>query len=329
MENITPTITVYGCGGAGCNILRKFIAGPKVANIAYKAIDTAQSNFKDLPDVELIAIHDLGSGRNRGKCYGIIRSYFEKHPDLIRKASDITVLVCSMSGGSGNVIASTMTNMLYRHDKGKVVVVIGVCDGSSQVDTLNSIAALKTFEKIAKDLKVCVPFMLFSNTILYEDNPKPGKANVDGTVVSRLFQLLDLLTNPSITELDYTDKMTFLRPHETGCEPGICTLAITGSNGTVREHLPGEVDLFIGDMTIIHGLMAVNQGGTVPDILTTTSYVGAGPTTYIAAIQPGIPSALTEDLSDTADKYLSSPVSKSGTAELDRFSMQDAGGIIL
>lgn len=329
-----PTISIIGCGGCGCNILHEFIEksqGRFAGLVTYKAIDTAQSNFNGLKDIDPIAIDNLGSGKDRSKCYNTIKTYLDNHQDLAKKASDITIMICSMAGGSGNVIATVLSNMIYRHDKGKAVVIIGICDSSSQRDCMNSIAALKTFNKLAKDLRICLPTMLFSNTLRFEDNPKPGRQKVNNSAISRLIELIGMLTDSSVSELDYTDKLTFLRPMETECEPGICTLVVTGSDSALPEYLPGEVDLSVSKANIIHGLLAVNPAGVSPDdIRATVSYVGVGPTTYIAVIDPGIPSMFTEDLSDAATEYQSA-AKKSTTMDKDfePFGTENKSGLIL
>ena len=196
---------------------------------------------------------------------------------------------------------------------------------------MNSIAALKTFNKMAKDLKIALPMILFSNSLRFDKVQKPGRQKVNNSTVSRLIELIGMLTDSDVAELDYTDKLTFLRPMETDCEPGICTLVVTGSDSALPEYLPGEVDLSVTRTNIIHGLLAINPSGTTPDdVRATVSYVGVGPTTYIAVVNPGIPSMFTEDLSDAANEYQSAAKNKvTMEKDFEPYGKEDDSGLIL
>ena len=199
-----PSVGIIGCGGAGCNTVRKLMkawaATKSKADISFTVVDTSKSNFHDLDGAEIISMDELGAGKDRTKCIPIIQHYFDTHPQMSRDAKDISIIISSFSGGSGNVIAALYAQRIMKHTDSKAVIIVGITDTSSERDTVNSINSIKTFNRIAKDLAISIPMLMFSNTLRLGENPKPGRLNVDKSVVSRLTQLVHLLTSGDTME---------------------------------------------------------------------------------------------------------------------------------
>jgi len=334
-EQKLPSLNIIGCGGCGCNIVRKLkkaLSTPKVKapKIDYTVIDTSKSNFYDLDGVEIISVDELGAGKDRSKCIPVIQHYFDTHPQLSRDANDISIIISSFSGGSGNVIAALLTQRIMRHTDSKAVIVVGVTDTSSERDTINSINSIKTFNAIAKDLGISIPMLMFSNTLKLGENPKPGRIGVDKSAVARLSQLIQLLTSDTVVELDFNDKLTFLRPQDSGAESGLYAISISETDLEHTAYLTGEMDILLQMNNIVHSVLVVNKDGAMPDIMSEVSYVGVDAVNYISIISHSLPSMLTQDLVDAADRYQHSVKVKSTMeSDLDKFGQEDKTGLVL
>jgi len=329
-----PSVSVIGCGGAGCNTVRKLMkawaATKAKADLSFTVIDTSKSNFHDLEGATVVSMDELGAGKDRSKCIPIIQHYFDTHPQLSRDATDISIIVSSFSGGSGNVIAALLTQRIMRHTDSKAVIIVGITDTSSERDTINSINSIKTFNKIAKDLNICIPMLMFSNTLRVGDNPKPGRIGVDKSVASRLVQMIQLLTSVDVTELDFNDKLTYLRPQDSGAESGLYTVSISATDLEHTENLAGEMDILVQANNIVHSVLVVNKDGSMPDLMAEVSYVGVDTSNYISIISHGLPPTLTQDLVDSADRYQHSVKMKSTMEnDFEKFGNEDKTGLVL
>lgn len=299
LETKQPTVSIIGCGGCGTNLIKKFCAAnPKfTAEIKLSVIDTSMSNTQQLPSaVTVYGIGNLGSGKDRSKNEDTIEKYLENHKKLVSEATDITIIMFSMAGGSGSVIGPSLAHRLMRNS-GRAVVLVGVVDISSERDCFNTIATLRTCSKFSTEGKYYFPLMLFSNIDV-------GRVAVDRSIVHRLIELVDMLTDTSITEVDYTDKMNYLRPTNIGCPAGCYILSVTASDPSAGEDLPGEMscDLEVGDR--VHACFVVNDTGITPRIKTTATYTGiAENKKFFSTIGTAIPSKILAELKETAEGY--------------------------
>ena len=334
MQQRIPTLSLIGCGGCGCNILKKVYAKLDdniKASISTMVIDTAKSNFDGLSeDCKIHSIGELGSGRDRKKNAASIRLYFDRNPELGKNVSDISIIISSFGGGSGSNISPILTEHIMRRDSGKAVVIVGVLDTSSERDTINSITTLKTFEKFAKENGIAIPMLLFSNTMVI-NGKKAGKFGVDQSASTRIQQLINLLVGEGISELDWADRMAYLRPTDSGCDSGLCSISIAASSlDDIQDDLPGEMLIRIDTDTIVQGVLVVNESGLVPDIMSNVSYVGVSNKRYVSVMVEGVPPQLTQDLANMADKFKHAVKMKSTmTTDLDKFGEEDKTGLIL
>jgi hypothetical protein len=159
------------------------------------------------------------------------------------------------------------------------------------------------------DGKYYLPLMLFSNIDV-------GRVAVDRSIVHRLVEIIDMLTDKSITEVDYTDKMNYLRPTNIGCPAGCFILSVTAKDPSEGEDLPGEMqcDLEIGDR--VHACFIVNDTGITPRIKTTATYVGiSDKKKFFSTIGTAIPQKLLAELKETAEGYDHSKVEEDSTED--------------
>jgi hypothetical protein len=327
LEAKQPTLRVIGAGGCGTNLLKALLlARPAFDSVpALMTIDTSHSNAQALPkQIEVHSIGDLGSGKDRAKNVGAITKYLDNHKNFVSEAADITIILFSLAGGSGSVIAPLLAHRLMRHSE-RAVILIGVADASSKRDCMNTILTIKTLSKFATENNYYLPLMLYSNI-------EAGRVAVNRTITSRLIELIDMLTNKSITEIDYTDKLNYLRPTNVGCPAGCYLLSVSATDSDGCQDLPGEMSSIIGEGDMVHACIVVNDTGKCPKILTNVTYTGlAEKKKFFSTIGTAIPTELVNELNETAERYARNEVHTDnnnktfdGVAE-----REDSSGIIL
>lgn len=270
-----PTITLVGAGGCGINLVNKILSNQiteseaicgRVTN-AY-AIDTCRSNMHDLHEaIEQHVLAEDGSGKNRGTHLEMIQQRLMSERIV---ANDVTVVVCSLSGGSGSVIGPLIAR--DHKIKGSRVVVVGVVDDTSKADTQNSINSLRTLDAYSKEEKLYIPIMLFSNIGF-------GRFAVNKTIVHRVSILVEMLTSPTVSEMDLKDKMNFLSPDQVGHAPyGIYALGVTNSTDEIKGietvDLPGEPPLQLGASAPAHASITIDANGMAVHKFSNTTFIG-------------------------------------------------------
>jgi len=100
------TISVYGCGGTGINILQDFTnlpvddpERPFFAIPSYHAVDTSTSNIKNIQGINVTVIPGLsGAGKDRMKPFADVNMSLDNMLND-HKPGDINVVMFSLSGG--------------------------------------------------------------------------------------------------------------------------------------------------------------------------------------------------------------------------------------
>jgi hypothetical protein len=298
-----PTVSIIGCGGFGVNILRKNISsfGDKVK---VRILDTSVSNFTD-EFCETTIIAGEGSGQIRKAHVDEINKYiaskgFETEP------SDINILLFSMNGGTGSVIAPLITKELRRLNK--VVIAICVTELTSQLAADNTFKTLKSIENICRTDNIYLPTMIFDNSVM--------RSKVDAAVMHRLSLLLKCLV-VDIEELDKSDKINWLRPDVSiGVSPGIRGLQV--SYATTGDAPAGTGELAeIPEGNIYDGIFMITSSQDV-QISTDTrvSYHGILPElehSIIGKLGFPISKELQKKINDALHKY---EMQQSASAEL-------------
>lgn len=301
-----PTVQIIAAGGCGQNILKAILKNNPSFDTAVRCrvIDTSASNVNGIPnDIPFDAIGELGSGKDRSKNLDAIQKYIDTHPDLFKQASDITFILFSLAGGSGSVIAPLLAHRILRNSN-KCVVLVGVVDSSSERDCMNTINTIRSFASSAEKNGHYFPIMLFNNYGV-------GRFAVNKTAAQRVIEMIDLLTSKSIEEIDYNDKMHFLRPTTMKCPPGIYMLSVTATDSDKAVDLPGEDVSVIGIGDVLHACMVVNDTGLTPDVLTAFTYVGISEDKrYFCAIGKTIPQEVINHLNETQERYKENTIQK-------------------
>ena len=314
-----PTITLVGAGGCGINLMNKILShgiteGEETSArvTSAHAIDTCRSNMHDLHSIikEHLLAED-GSGKNRGTHLENIQQKLMSENIAV---SEVTIIVTSLSGGSGSVIGP----LIARAHKleGSRVVVVGVVDDTSKADCLNSIKSLRTLDAYAKEEQLYFPIMLFSNIGV-------GRFAVNKTVETRVSTLIEMLTSPTVTEMDLKDKLNFLSPDQVGHAPsGIYALGVTNSNGEITGaeavNLAGEPPLELGANTPAHASITIDANGMAVHKFSNTTFIGYSEVdTFYAIIGRPLDRQILADLKKMADQHgRTAPIQESNMDEM-------------
>ena len=320
-----PSIQIIGCGGCGINIVKKFLqSGYKFdEEVKHRIIDTSQSNLSGLStDIVFDAIGDLGSGKDRAKNFEAITKYIDTHAELYKNCADINVICFSMAGGSGSVIAPLLAHRILRNSN-NAVVMVGVVDTSSERDCLNSINTLKSLSNIAEKHNHYIPLMLYSNVGI-------GRIPVNKTIVQRINEFLDMMTSRSIEEIDFSDKMNYLRPTNMNCPPGVYLLSVSATAPDAAEDLPGEDTSTLSTGDSVHASFVVNDSGLNPNILTSFSYNGISEEKlFFSTIGKTISKDIYDILNEVRERYEETNLQKDQTTGKLGESEATNSGIVL
>ncbi len=214
-------IMLYGCGGAGINVISKFLQYRNKHEQGYSDfdlcfVDTSHSNIKENIPADLVYHIDGldGSGKKRDSNYKPIS---ERVKDIAQKykPGDINLVVHSASGGSGSVIGPILAGEISaKHPT--IVVLVGSSD--SKIETDNTIKTIKSYDAITK--KKGWPLA----ALYFENNANTGRAVVDNSVHIAII-LISILFSGSNAELDSADLNNFLHYNKvTSYEPALCAL---------------------------------------------------------------------------------------------------------
>lgn len=323
-EQKFPSVQLIGAGGAGINVIRSFLKENRQFDeeVKVSVIDTSLSNLNGLDsEIQFFGIGGLGSGKDRAKNFNVIKEYLDTHTELTKDAADITVLVFALGGGSGSVIAPLLAQKML-HNTNKGVLLVGIVDQSSERDCINSINTLKTLSGIAKEYNLYFPILLFSNKLA-------GRFAVNKSIVNRINQFIGLMTDRSIEEFDYTDKMNFMRAIQMNCPSGLYLFSITNRDDVESK---GEINVKTTANSQVHAIVVVDDVGDAPGIMSMVSYFGYSESkTYTAVTGLSIPAELLQDLKENQERYRDAVSAKDSTE--DQLKLDDAhkpnAGIVL
>jgi len=199
LSNGCSSIRIIGAGGAGKTAaIRYFKTSDKT--IPTTTIDTSGVPI-EIDGIEIIKIDNLnGSGKLRKNNIEAISNFIADYTAKT-EFEEISVIITSFSGGSGSVCCPLLVDEILR--QGKAVIIIGIVDTDSEIDTTNALNCLKTFDNISINRKGYIPMFLFDNNF--------GRAVVDRGIEITLHKLMTLLTTPYIG-LDAQDRMKLINP---------------------------------------------------------------------------------------------------------------------
>lgn len=202
-------IRIFACGGAGINIVSWFEKyRDKPPNHGFAAmtpvyIDTSRSNLTKIHNEDhTYLVEGLdGSGKVRRENAQAISEHVL---DILHKfkPGDLTIVVSSMSGGSGSVIAPSLVSELL--NRGCSVIVCSVGSTDSRIEVENTINTLKSYEAVAKLRSAPV------NMIYRENSATSKRADVDTQIQGEIVKLAALFSKQN-KEMDSSDLTNWLK----------------------------------------------------------------------------------------------------------------------
>jgi len=222
-------LVIHCCGGTGISIVDKSMDFlnkrdmDKKAALDIKALDTSDANFKDtrrLKDLDncfyRIESNSLsnsfldGSGGVRAHSVDSIvkgvQKYMDKNGYTEARRGELHIILASASGGSGNVIATTLLNNMLNKDIPAFIILVG--DDASAKYCENTVKTLKTVNNIAQksDKAVALGYFLNNQTANY----KKSQENVDISIAG----MIDILRvfNGYPRDLDFQDIRNIINP---------------------------------------------------------------------------------------------------------------------
>lgn len=249
--NSINNIAVFSCGGTGVNVGKQI----KDLDVTITFVDTSMSNLKTVNPSDVFLLENMdGAGKNRSIAYENFKDISEdvllKHPP----SDKLNIVICSLSGGSGGVLAPMITKELLA--RGCSVVVIGVESKGSVIEVNNTLKTLKTFKSIGD--KVGKPVSLF-----YIDSPVRSEADRKAI---QFVNLLSLLTDKKVTEeFDNSDLKSFLYfDRVTDNEPTLAILDVVANDEAPLE----KGTSIVGSILVTSNRSAVLKANT-PEYLAT------------------------------------------------------------
>jgi len=256
---MTKKIAIVGAGGCGINSVNRIIESYTHETMDVYTVDTSESNIVSEAITESYTVGDgLGSGKDRAKNIdGLVAAV----PRLAKEEADVTIIIASSAGGSGNVIANLIAATLLR--SGQRIVFVMVCHTNTLKNAENTRKAFKSLDSIC-DGKYQIPCFIYDN--------KDGRAAVDKALVADMTLLLQLLCL-DYAELDDADKLRFLTPNVIG--PNSVGIYAEISKKSKEDMSAGENQLIIPSDAIIPSVITINKtGDSVDDFVSMEDAVG-------------------------------------------------------
>lgn len=205
------SVQIYACGGAGINISSMFeeFRGQSdlgIASVEVSYLDTSRSNLKpSMAEKNVFILGDVvenvdGSGKDRSSNSAAI----QKHMAAILQAHRpgyVNVVVTSLSGGSGSVIAPVLVHNLLKEDKMVIVIAVGVAKTGKEI--ANTKATLQSFERIAEVTGKPV-------VLSYHENSKQTPPSAVDSAIAEMITAISVMFSRQNTGLDTMDMYKFL-----------------------------------------------------------------------------------------------------------------------
>lgn len=189
-------ISVFACGGCGTNIAKQITD----LDIEVNYIDTSTSNLKGIKSDNILVLENIdGAGKDRSKTYEHFKDIAEDILIKFKPSQSLNVVVSSLSGGSGSIIAPLVTKELIRNGHNTIVIAIDSKHSVKELD--NTIKAFKTYKSISDGVKKAISIFYIENSNRKESDNK----------AVWFINLLSLLVNKQHTEeFDTTDLTNFI-----------------------------------------------------------------------------------------------------------------------
>lgn len=215
-------LRIYCAGGTGTNIGKSI----KDLDVDVCYIDTSDSNLKSVDMDHVFLVPEIsGAGKDRSLTYEKFKDIVEEVLIQFKPSDVLNIVVSSLSGGSGSIIAPLITKELISN--GQNVIVIGIDSRQSLIELNNSVKTLKTYKSFSDVTGKCV-------SLFYVENHNRKEAD------QRAIQFINLLTllidKQNTDEFDVTDLRNFINFNKvTDNQPSVSILEVTQNEPVTPE----------------------------------------------------------------------------------------------
>ena len=216
------SMTVYSCGGAGVNVAKQI----KDLDVTINYIDTSRSNLNNVKSSNIYLVEAMdGAGKDRSAAYN---SFKDSAADVIvrfKPSEQLNVVISSLTGGSGGIIASLIAKELI--NQGHSTIVIGVDSCGSLVELSNSVKTLKTYQSISRQIGKPIPLYYVS---------QPSRSEADRQALSFINLLTLVIDKKRTAEFDNSDLKSFLYFNKTTVnEPSVSIIEVVPNEEFIPE----------------------------------------------------------------------------------------------
>lgn len=197
---MSKKLRVFGCGGAGINLVTHYFGKDAEAGMAEMApalIDTSRSNLmgRKIDEDSTYLVEGL-MAPVRSAPRTTTLSIRPSNRSWFKSPCDMNVVVFSASGGSGSVIGP----LIIKHLNEKQIPVIAMVIGSdeSTIAAENTLKTIKSLELVAKNSNMPVIMSFHKNDLAGR------RSDVDRSVWS-VISCLSILSSGQNAEMDYRD----------------------------------------------------------------------------------------------------------------------------
>lgn len=238
-------IRVYCAGGTGGNI------GKQLTDLDLDVcfIDTSSSNLSGVSSELVFLTEGLdGAGKRRATTYDAFKGLAEDVLIRFKPARTLNVVISSLSGGSGSVIAPLITKELIKN--GFNTIVIGIESVNSVIEIDNCIKTLKTYKLVTDTTGKSVSLFHI-----------PGQARQTADEQAIYFiNLLSLLMDKSKTdEFDTSDIHNYINFPDVTDNPASVSLVEVNRNEVI---VPEKNTAIVGTI-----LLTANRNNTISETM--------------------------------------------------------------
>lgn len=167
IERERKVMRIFASGGMGSNLAQEIYHWKKepkdgFADVQFAFIDTSASNLgKQVDEEEVYLVEGVnGSGKQRSLNASDISSRVKEIVQTF-KPCHVNIVIHSLNGGSGSVLAPLVTSELLQRDFPTIVIAVG--DQNSRIDANNTLNTLKSYEAISKKINIPVVMAYYNN----------------------------------------------------------------------------------------------------------------------------------------------------------------------
>ncbi len=339
-------LVVIGCGGAGINIvsessldLKNVTAGQTDVELMF--VDTSNANEHRVVhaggQLDRIATTSaskdeiVGSGGERGSNVEDVKegvkNFLDNHNIMKPTPGEFYVVVSSLSGGSGSLLAPLLVQQLGMKDIPVIYIAVG--DSKDAKSNINTSKSLKTCSSIAKGLNKPISMFYIDNSD-YEGSEYEQIEKVNETIKTFLLTLTIFCSGKN-EGMDYSDMKMFFNPgkyNDINIPTGISFVRALSKNVDNTFATTVNISRSVTDGTV--GLSIKSQHDKSCKILsedTLERFASALP--IILTSTSGYLKYILDNLNESAEEFETKAAGLENDDHLDFKDQSDADGLVL